>query len=82
MHQVGTLTPDTILFQGLWLTEKGEFILEYEGYCKTNKIHWLRISEWSNGCEMIAEFTDMTDFAGHYPKCMQEIYSFNAENQL
>ena len=31
-------TPDTILFQGLWLTEKGEFILEYEGYCKTNKI--------------------------------------------
>ena len=75
-------TPDTILFQGIWQTENGEFLLEYEGYCNENKIHWLRISEWSNGCEKIAELTDMTEFAGCYPDCLNELYCFASEKQI
>jgi hypothetical protein len=75
-------TPDSILFQGIWTTEKGEFFMEYEGHCKLNKICWLRISEWSNGSEVIAEFTDIIKFAKSYPNCYQEMQTFLIENQI
>ena len=75
-------TPDSILFQGIWKTEKGEFLIEYEGCCLSNKICWLRISEWSHGCECVAEITDLTNFAEYYPNCLQEMQNFILENQI
>ena len=75
-------TPDSILFQGIWKTEKGEFFMEYEGHCKSNKIFWLRISEWSDGCEVIVEFKDIINFAKYYPNCYQEMQTFLMVNQI
>ena len=75
-------TPDSILFQGNWKTENGEFLLEFEGLTESEKILWLRISEWDGGSEVIANLTDLTEFADRYPLCMGELISFCRETRI
>ena len=75
-------TPDSILFQGNWKTEKGEFFLEFEGLTESEKILWLRIIDWNEGGEVIAELTDFTEFANLYPNCMEELISFCRETRI
>ena len=74
-------TPDSILFQGNWKTENGEFFLEFEGLTESEKILWLRIIDWNEGGEVIAELTDLTEFANRYPNCMEELISFCRETR-
>ena len=71
-------TPDSILFQGIWETENGVFLLEFEGLTESEKILWLRISGWSDGegDGVIADLTDLTEFAKRYPLCMEELTAF------
>lgn len=75
-------TPDSILFQGNWKTENGEFFLEFEGLKESEKILWLRIIDWNEGGEVIAELTDLTEFANQYPNCMEELISFCRETRI
>ena len=75
-------TPDSILFQGTWETENGEFLLEFEGLTESEKILWLRISEWDDGGEVVANLTDLTEFADRYPLCMGELISFCRETRI
>ena len=70
---------DSVLFQGTWKTENGEFLLEFEGLAETEKILWLRISEWSDGGEAVADLSDLTEFANRYPLCMEELTAFCRE---
>ena len=75
-------TPDSILFQGTWETEGGEFLLEFEGLTESENILWLRISEWGEGGEVIATLTDLKDFAKRCPHCMKELVSFCRETRI
>ena len=75
-------TPDSILFQGTWETENGEFLLEFEGLTESEKILWLRISEWGEGNEVIATVPDLTEFAKRCPNCMEELISFCRETRI
>ena len=75
-------TPDSILFQGIWETENGEFLLEFEGLTGSEKILWLRISGWSEGGSLIADLADLTEFANRYPLCMTELKTFCRETKI
>lgn len=75
-------TPDSVLFQGNGKTENGEFLLEFEGLPESEKILWLRICDWNEGGEVIAELTALTEFANRYPNCMEELISFCRETRI
>ena len=75
-------TPDSILFQGNWKTANGEFFLEFEGLAESEKILRLRITDWNENGEVIAELTDLTEFANLYPNCMEELIPFCRETRI
>ena len=74
--------PDSILFQGTWETEGGEFLLEFEWLTESERILWLRISEWGEGGEVIATMADLTEFADRCPHCMEKLISFCRETRV
>ncbi len=74
--------PDTILLQGTWETENGEFLLEYEWQTESGKILWLRISEFGDDRDsIIADLDDLSEFKNHFPYCYENLVLFAQESK-
>ena len=69
--------PDTVLLQGTWETDNGEFLLELEGHPETHDVLWIRVSDFeSDENEVIGEIDCFPEFAERYPVCADNIREF------
>jgi len=59
---------------GSWVSDNGEWFIEYEGDRKTGKLNWLRISTWADGVDkVLADLTDLTEFRKRFPMCIESL---------